>query len=74
MSRPHRSGLTCIHTDVGLCLRCREDYDEDAQAWIEFGHHAAGIAAWDALQAEIAAEQAREPSAQEQRNDADIPF
>ena len=42
--------LTCIHQQqagaTGLCRRCQDDYDEDPDAWWEFGDHPAGIARW----------------------------
>lgn len=43
----------CIHSDSGLCEACQADYDEDPAAWIEFGDHIAGLAAWKALQKEM---------------------
>lgn len=49
-------GLHCIHVGHGLCPACLDDYLEDPDAWREYGQHTAGEAAWEALQAEIAAE------------------
>ncbi len=43
----------CIHQTAGLCPTCREDHDEDPSAWTEYGNHAAGLANWRALQAEM---------------------
>lgn len=39
LNTPHRSGLTCIHAKVGLCPSCREEYDTDPLAWLEYGQH-----------------------------------
>jgi len=46
------SDLTCIHAP-GLCPKCREEYDEDPTAWLEFGDYPEGIARWQRLQEEI---------------------
>lgn len=51
--------LNCIHAESGLCPNCRADYEEDPGAWLEFGRNPQGIANWQALQEEIAADQAR---------------
>jgi hypothetical protein len=51
----HPSGLTCVHAESGLCDACQADYDEDPESWEEFGSHPAGIANWEALQAEMRA-------------------
>ncbi len=53
--------LTCIHQPPGvpgLCKACQDDHDADPSAWLEFGQHEAGIAAWNALLDEIAREHA----------------
>ncbi len=50
--------LTCIHQKIGLCPSCLDDFEEDESAWHEFGEHPAGLANWEALQAELAADAA----------------
>ena len=45
------SDITCIHAPpgvTGLCTTCREEYDEDALAFLEYGQHEAGEARWAA--------------------------
>lgn len=49
----HRSGLTCIHSSIGLCDQCKADYDEDPLGWYEYGDHPAGIEAFAAVQKEM---------------------
>lgn len=53
--------MTCIHSDTGLCPDCQADYDVDPLAWLEFGLHTEGIARWNTLRAEIAAQEPDEP-------------
>jgi hypothetical protein len=53
--------LTCIHSPAGLCESCREDYDADPSAWVEFGNHNEGLRRWRELQAEIAADRRDAP-------------
>ena len=48
--------LTCIHSLAGLCRACQDEYDTDPAAFIEFGNHPEGIARWQGLLAEIAAD------------------
>lgn len=55
--------MTCAHSEAGLCPACRADYDEDPAAWLEYGDHPAGIAAWEALRREMEAEADRPPAA-----------
>jgi hypothetical protein len=45
-----RTDLTCVHADQGLCPACQAEYEEDPQAWIEFGDHPAGLARWKPVQ------------------------
>lgn len=35
--------MTCIHTDKGLCPACQALYDEDPDAYWEFGDHPDGL-------------------------------
>lgn len=50
----------CIHGDgTNLCPACQEDYDGDPDAWEEFGQHPQGIANYQALLEEIAADAER---------------
>jgi hypothetical protein len=46
-----RDPLTCIHRTTGLCPACREEYLADPSAWLEYGHHAAGLENWQRLPA-----------------------
>src|SRR5262249_53714744 len=46
---------TCIHAARGPCPACQAEYDEDPQAYLEYGDHPQGLANWRALQAEMAA-------------------
>jgi hypothetical protein len=39
-------GITCIHAQHGLCPKCQADYDQDPQAYVEFGQHPQGEANW----------------------------
>lgn len=64
--------LTCIHQPGGLCPACREDFEADPSAWLEFGDHPAGRANWRALLDDIAADAARTPPAA--ASDSEIPF
>lgn len=45
---------TCVHTERGLCEACQREYDEDPQAWIEYGQHPEGIVKWEQLKREMA--------------------
>lgn len=65
--------MTCIHADKGLCPACQAEHDGDPMAYWEFGDHPEGIARWQALRAEIAAEREQQPDAQP-CNDEDMPF
>ncbi len=64
----------CIHGDgKGLCPACQHDFDEDPSAWEEFGRHPQGLANWQALQAEIAADALADPPT-ERPDLTQIPF
>jgi hypothetical protein len=52
--------LTCDHRNLGLCPACRADYEEDPQAFEQFGCHPEGRRRWAELQAEFAADWAAE--------------
>lgn len=68
-------GLTCIHAASGLCPECQADYDEDPDAWIEFGPHPEGIARWKAEEAIQAEWERQNPAPTEtQPPDPVIPF
>ena len=73
LAQAHPS-LTCVHIvdGVGLCEACESDYLDDPTAWIDYGSHAAGIAAWEALQAEML-DDTDSISVSTGRND-DLPF
>jgi hypothetical protein len=72
---PNRSCLTCIHSTDGLCEQCQADYDEDPDAWIEYGPHPAGIARWAAEQAMQAEWCRQHPASTEPlKPDPEIPF
>lgn len=45
--------MTCIHRTLGLCDLCQFEYDEDPDAWVEYGFHKAGIERWVTLQEEM---------------------
>lgn len=63
----------CIHGDgILLCESCRADWEEDSQAWEEFGFHAVGIENARRLQAEMDAEATRPQPIL--TVDPDIPF
>lgn len=68
------SGLTCIHSDKGLCSACLVEYAEDPLAYWEFGQHPDGNARWQAklklIEEEMAAAVPHQPSP----DDATIPF
>lgn len=59
----HPSDLTCIHQQAegltGLCGPCVEAYDTDPVGYFQYGDHTEGIAAYEALQREIAQYHAR---------------
>lgn len=38
-----------------LCPRCQAAFDEDPQAWEEFGDHPEGLRSWEELKRELAA-------------------
>jgi hypothetical protein len=69
---PDRDPTTCIHAAHGLCERCQDEYDEDPDAYLEYGDYLDGLERWRKLQAEIAAERELEPA--ERVQNADIPF
>ncbi len=63
----------CIHTNgTGLCAACQAGFEYDPQAYFEFGDHPQGLANWQAVQEEIAAEAARPVTPYQP--DPDIPF
>lgn len=37
----------CIHQERGLCPACQADYDQDPQAFEEYGDHPAGLERWN---------------------------
>lgn len=59
--------LTCNHRESGLCPECRDDYETDSSAWLEFGCHPAGQARWEEFRREMDAKAAREREAESQR-------
>lgn len=63
--------MICIHSAAGLCRRCRELYEEDPEAWIEYGNHSAGIRRRQEMQEEIDAERDR---ARANQVDNDLPL
>lgn len=65
MNKPHHSGLTCNHAEIGLCRQCSEEYDIDPLAFHEFGPHPAGDHNSERLAQEITAEAAAERAAEE---------
>lgn len=50
----------CTHSPDGLslCDHCQSDYEDDPEAYLEFGEHPAGRENWQRLQEEIAADAA----------------
>lgn len=66
----------CVHSPDGICLCecCQESYDEDPQAYIEFGDHPQGIANWQALQDEMDQARAEEAALPVSVPDPTIPF
>jgi hypothetical protein len=65
----------CIHAASGLCPDCRDAYEEDPSGYLDYGDHPAGLARWQALQAEIAADSASpESRAESQESEDDLPF
>lgn len=61
----HESGLTCVHMadlQPGLCPDCQADYEEDTEAYHEFGDHPAGIERWKELEADLANRHEADPS------------
>lgn len=65
----------CIHAPGGLCPDCQADYEEDPEAWLEFGEHQAGIERWRKLQEEMDADAAAQRlMAAEGAPDKHIPF
>lgn len=54
---PPEPALTCIHREalnrLGLCSSCKEEFETDPLAFIEYGSHPEGIRRWEALQAEM---------------------
>jgi len=54
--------LTCNHNHklnkTGLCDQCEADFDTDPCAFAEYGPHPEGEANWQALLAEMAADDA----------------
>jgi hypothetical protein len=70
----HESGLNCIHAAAGLCPACTADYDADPAAWVEYGDHPAGLAAWQALQEEMDREMGRARTEPVPPPDPTVPF
>jgi hypothetical protein len=58
----------------GLCPACAADYDADPTAWLEYGDHPAGIAAWKALQEEMDREATRARTEPVPPPDPTVPF
>lgn len=63
---------TCIHRESGLCPDCCQAYEEDPEAWYEFGDHTDGIARSKAQDEEIRREYDQTMSDSIDRTD--IPF
>jgi hypothetical protein len=72
--RANMNDLTCIHSKMGLCESCQADYDADPAAWVEYGDHPAGIAAWQALQEEMDREMGRARAEPVPPPDPTVPF
>lgn len=70
--------LTCIHAtsagSAGLCDQCYADYQEDPEAFLEFGDHPEGLARWRELQAEMSEYAARQAALPTTAPDPTIPF
>lgn len=62
--------ITCVHAAAGLCPQCRADFDEDPQAYLEYGDHPAGLERYRALLEEMA----QRPEPLPEYDDSHIPF
>jgi hypothetical protein len=56
------AGITCLHAQNGLCPKCQADYDEDPQAYVEFGQHPQGEANWQAERDKLLADNGIDPT------------
>ena len=77
------SGLTCIHCERGLCEACQDAFDEDEEAFREYGDTPEGIANWEKFKAEMDAEAAADRQREQERakerdygpvDETEIPF
>lgn len=64
----------CIHSDTGLCPDCRAEFDEDPDAWWEFGAHPQGIENTKRLETDMEVMHCETESDCETRRDDDLPF
>lgn len=65
----------CIHGDgQSLCQSCREQYEYDAESYIEVGDHPEGLARWREIQEGIAADAERARNEPPSEPDPNIPF
>src|SRR5262245_30822344 len=53
--------LTCVYAVRGLYPECRAEFNEDPEAYIEFGNHPAGIERYRALLNELIRAEAISP-------------
>lgn len=65
----------CIHGDgLSLCQACQAEYETDPTAYLEFGEHPAGQAAWAAEVATMSAWEAEQKLLPHGEPDQEIPF
>ncbi len=71
---PDDSCLTCIHREQGLCESCQAEYDEDPEAFEEFGRHPEGMRRWAELEAEMEASRLAHADREPIAIDPDMPW